>query len=180
MKILLACLLILFLLASSCSRRAAIAPSAEELEAAGFRPIPDSPSVPEIVITEGNGTAHVLSDYQGSVVLLTFWASWCPPCRAEIPSLNRLVHELKENEFVMLAINAGEKPEFVADFIDEYKVEYPVYFDENLEAVQTLGIESLPTSILLDRKGRGIAVITGAVEWDSNEILSLLERLSRK
>lgn len=174
-KIFLFILTLLLLLSCNQTR---MPPTSEQLESLGFRAVSNAPMVPDIQFADMNGQVHSLSAYQGSVLLLNFWASWCPPCRAEIPDLSSLVRRLDAHEFIMLAINAGENKIRVSKFVEEYEVDFPVFLDEASKASEQIGISNLPTSLLLNRKGELIAVANTALDWDSQAMIDMFLRWS--
>ncbi len=95
-----------------------------------------------------------LSDYKGKYVLLNAWATWCPPCRAEMPALNAFYQEHKEKGFEILAINAGETRDEAAHFANSYSLGFKVLLDTDGQVITGLGITAFPTSILLDPEGK--------------------------
>jgi thiol-disulfide isomerase/thioredoxin len=155
-------------------------PDSEILEGLGFTAIRDGSGFPDIAFVDPEGGEHSLSDYRGSVILLNFWATWCPPCRAEIPSMSRLYERLEGGDFVLLALNVRESPGLVASFAEEFGMGFPYALDSEGSAAESVGITSIPTSILIDRDGEAVAVVTGALEWDDEEILAMLEEWSGK
>ena len=111
------------------------------------RPLPDF-NLPDL-----NGRAVRLSDYSGQPVLINFWASWCPPCRAEMPDLEALYTEHQTEGLVILAINSGESQSIAAAFAEEYGLSFPVLLDENAALSDQWMINNLPTTILVGRDG---------------------------
>lgn len=118
-----------------------------------------------------------LSDYRGQVVLINTWASWCPPCRAEMPDLNAFYNQYKDQGFVVLAINGGEAPATARAFTAEYGLDFPVLVDPDYRVMDGLMIDSFPTSIVVDRDGivRGIRMGVHTPETLQNEVLPLIE-----
>lgn len=158
---------------------AAARPGDQTLEALGFRVIPPDAEFPDIQFADIDGGSQKISDYQGSVILLNFWASWCPPCRAEMPAMEKLASELDGNDFVMIPINVQEPVDLVQSFVKEFDIGFPVYMDINADAAKEVGVSGLPTSILIDREGNAIAVVTGAIEWDSLEMIEMMQDWTR-
>ncbi len=169
---------ILFL--AACFNEGSVVPGEEELISLGFRPIENKSQVPDILLADMDGNTQLMSEHRGRVVLLNFWASWCPPCRAEIPDFNILVNKLKGNEFSMIAVSVGEDLQTVTSFVETYNVEFPVFMDESSEIAQEMGVMNLPTTVLIDRYGQGIAFVVGALEWGSDEILQMMEKWTRR
>lgn len=104
-------------------------------------------------LTDINGKTVNLSDFLGQVVLINAWATWCPPCKAEMPYLNAFYQAHQTDGFVILAINAGDPVGVTAAFANEKNLAFPVLLDPDKTLLSSLGINGLPTSILLDRKG---------------------------
>lgn len=100
---------------------------------------------------EGNSIS--LKDYRGQVVLINFWATWCPPCRAEIPDLQSTYLERREDGFVVLGVNVEESRAVVQQFMDEVEMTYPVLLDEGGEVLQTYRANGLPMSVIVDPEG---------------------------
>lgn len=112
-----------------------------------------------------------LSAYTGQRVLVNFWASWCPPCRAELPSLNRARLKLP-NDIAMVAINVGETPEAVRAFLQDYPIDFPVHTDPQGLSFQRWPIKALPTTLLLDPSGKIAMSVVGERAWDENALLA--------
>lgn len=104
-------------------------------------------------LTDLNGQSAKLSDYQGKVVLLNIWATWCPPCRAEMPDLQTFYNTHKDQGFVILAINAGDARPEVQSFASSYQLSFPVLLDTQVDVIKRMGIFNYPTSVLIDRNG---------------------------
>jgi cytochrome c biogenesis protein CcmG/thiol:disulfide interchange protein DsbE len=105
-----------------------------------------------------DGRSVKLSDYRGQVILLNTWASWCPPCRAEMPDLEAYYREHKEDGFVVLAVNDEESASTVANFIQAQGFTFPVLLDPGGKVMSQYGVRGLPTSFFIDRNGmvRGV------------------------
>jgi peroxiredoxin len=100
-----------------------------------------------------DGNEVSLSDYRGSVVLLNFWATWCPPCMAEIPDFEQAYRARQGDGFVVLGINVEEPPELVKPFADELDVTYPLLLDQTGEVMKAYRAPGLPVSLVVDREG---------------------------
>ena len=120
-----------------------------------------------------------LEDYAGKVILLDFWASWCPPCRDEVPDLIRVYNEYQRKGFVILGVAAGDDPSAVREFVKKKGVPYPILFGDETIFEAYRGIYFLPTAFLIDRKGRVREKLVGPKEPEALErkILPLLEAL---
>ena len=110
-------------------------------------------SVGDFSLLDLDGKTVHLSDYKGKTVLINAWATWCPPCRAEMPDLENYYRQQKDNNFVILAINAGDTLEQAQGFARSNNLSFPVLLDPDVEILQALGITGFPTSILIDPDG---------------------------
>lgn len=134
-------------------------------------------------ITEGfrdeHGNAVSLADYEGKVVLLNFWATWCPPCRAEMPGIDRLAGEMNGDDVAVIALSTDRHDVGrILSFFDEINVEnLPVLQDRRGAVARRAGALGLPVTILLDREGREVARLQGEAEWDSDDAKAILNRL---
>ena len=127
---------------------------------------------------DGDGRKLGLADFRGKVVLLNIWATWCAPCRKEMPTLDRLQARLGSPDFevVALSIDRDGQP-VVRRFFDEMNVRtLKVYVDTSTEAMSKLAIVGVPTTLLIDRKGREIARYTGIAKWDQPDVVGAIER----
>lgn len=112
------------------------------------------PAPPFSGIDLQSGQEISLADYRGKVVLVDFWASWCPPCVESLPAYNQMRNEIGTAEFEIIAINVDENTEDGLEFLEKYPVDYPVLADPEGRIGVPYGIRTLPRSFLLDRKGR--------------------------
>lgn len=128
------------------------------------KPLP----APEFKLTDMDDEPHSLSDYRGKVVLLNFWATWCPPCRREMPSMERLHKSMDENEFVVLAVNQMETPDHVFAYAGQLEVDptFTILFDNNSAVSQAYQVTGLPTSYLIDKQGMLRYRAVGGREFD--------------
>jgi thiol-disulfide isomerase/thioredoxin len=142
--------------------------------------------VPDLNFDDGSGQARKLSDFRGKTVLLNLWATWCVPCRKEMPALNELQTKLGSDAFQVIAINIdtrdAEKPKA---FLTEGKLTALDYFtDKSARVFQDLKSVGralgMPTSVLIDPKGCEIATIAGPAEWASGDAVALIEAALKK
>jgi thiol-disulfide isomerase/thioredoxin len=129
-------------------------------------------------LSDVQGTAVRLGDWQGRVVLLNFFATWCPPCREEMPLLEKLYQAYQEQEFIVVGI-AGDVQgkKVVAPFIQEFGVTFPVLLDSKNEVLRQYLVRGLPTTFVLDRQGRIAGKVAGGVDWNSEEAHAMIEQL---
>ena len=142
--------------------------------------IEKSPAPDVSVVSLGNGSTLKLSDLKGKVVLLNFWATWCPPCREEIPSMMKLNKFMAGKPFQMVAISIDEggKPAIEA-FFKETGFSLPTYLDVSGASAKSYGITGVPESFIIDKHGVLVKKIIGGVSWDSPEVVSFLEGLMK-
>lgn len=135
--------------------------------------------VPAVRFTDGEGRDLSLDRFRGKVVLLNLWATWCAPCRREMPALDRLQARLGGDDFevLALAVDRGGAAKVKA-FLDELGIErLGLYVDSTTRALRGLGAYGLPTTLLIDRAGREVMRVIGATEWDGAEIVELVRHL---
>ena len=127
---------------------------------------------PDFVLEDMDGEPHPLRDYRGKVVLINFWATWCPPCRREMPSLENLYQKLRDQPFAILAINQWESPDHVFSYMGDLSVfpTFPILFDRKSEISEAFGVKGLPTSVVVDKQGRVVLRAIGGREFDHPEM----------
>jgi thiol-disulfide isomerase/thioredoxin len=143
----------------------------------------DTPNaLPDFEFADGEGQKRTLVDFRGKVVLLNVWATWCAPCRKEMPTLDRLQAALGGDDFevVPLSIDRGGA-ERVKKFYAEISVQrLAVYVDSSRRANATFDVVGLPVSLLIDRQGRELGRLSGAAEWDAPETVAFLRSIVAK
>jgi len=132
------------------------------------------------VFTDPQGGEHTLADYQGKYVLLNFWATWCTPCRVEMPSLDRLQARLGGDQFEVVPVATSHNPQAAIDrFWTEAEIEnLPVLLDPSRALAADFGALSLPLTIILNPEGREVARLIGDAEWDSDSAIAILSAMS--
>ena len=135
---------------------------------------------PDFTLEDVNGQRHSLSELRGKVVLVNFWATWCPPCRAEMPSMEKLNAMLDGEEFVLLAVNAEEDArDRVREFLQENPHSFPVLLDDQGEVVAKYGVFRFPETFIIRRDGVIAEHVVGAIDWTDPKIVNLLQFLIR-
>ena len=144
--------------------------------AAGFETRAALPA-PELKAHDLTGAPKTLADYRGKVVLLNFWATWCPPCQREMPSLERLRTKMAGRPLEIVAISSAETPDEVNAYLSKMKLGFPVLLDTDSSNTRRWKVFALPTTFVLDAKGRVRHVLTGPAEWDEGEALAVAESM---
>jgi len=134
-------------------------------------------ATPPLALKDLAGNTHKLEDYRGRVVLVNFWASWCPPCRAEMPSMQRLKEKLAGKPFTILAVDMGETPDVVSAYIKTVHTDFTVLLDSDGHALKSWKVFAFPTSYVIDGTGRIRYALFGSTEWDEAETLQKINDL---
>lgn len=150
--------------------------SAEEI----LTPLPNKPEAPEFLLRDMNEKIKELDDYRGKPIIINFWATWCPPCRDELPSMNRAWKKIKDEGIQMLAIDIGEDEEAISSFTKNYPIDFTILLDESSEEISNWSIRGLPTTFVLDPQGHVIYRAVGGREWDNKKILDMVRALKTK
>jgi thiol-disulfide isomerase/thioredoxin len=139
-----------------------------------FRKAPEE--LPEVKFQDANGKERTLADWRGKIVLLNLWATWCLPCRKEMPALDRLQRDLGSDRFEVVALSVDRTGLAGArKFLDETKVEkLALYADGTARMANTLRAAGLPATLLIDREGREIGRLLGPAEWDGEDAKRLI------
>jgi thiol-disulfide isomerase/thioredoxin len=135
--------------------------------------------LPEIQFEGGDGHPQNLTDFRGKVVLLNVWATWCVPCRREMPTLDRLQTELGSTDLqvIPMSINRGGVDAVRKSYAESGIQQLRVFIDVSSKASFALGVVGLPTTIRIDRESREIGRLTGGAEWDSLEMVAFLKSI---
>ncbi len=136
----------------------------------------DAKPVPELSFLDAEGDAVTLEDFRGKVVILNLWATWCAPCRQEMPGLDRLQAALGEDglQVLPLSLDRGEVGQIEAFYDEIGLTTLPIYRDPKAAAGRALGAYGLPTTLVLDREGREVGRLLGPAEWDGEEAMTLI------
>lgn len=144
----------------------------------GLQRLASPRAVPNIAFQDVQGSKHSLAEFRGKSVLLNIWATWCAPCRKEMPTLDRLQSKLGGDHFQVVALSIDrDGVSAVKSFYDEIGIRaLPIYVDPTMAAQAKLGIVGVPTTLFVDREGREIARYTGPAEWDRADIVAMIQR----
>jgi cytochrome c biogenesis protein CcmG/thiol:disulfide interchange protein DsbE len=148
---------------------------------AAIQPSRAGAKAPNFSLEDLRGKKSELKHYKGKVVFLNFWATWCGPCKEEMPSMEELCKQFKDKDFVFLAVSvdyAGVKP--VKEFIEKYRYTFPVLIDPKCEALGLFEVKGIPTTFLIDKKGIIIGRAMGPRDWRKPEVISILNFLIEK
>jgi peroxiredoxin len=126
-------------------------------------PVPVNFAAPELSLNNLRGKTESLTDYRETVVLVNNWATWCPPCKAEMPTLAEYYREHKSEGFIIVAIEAGDPADLVAPFAQSYDLEFPIWLDPDGASLRAFGNGTLPNSYVIDRAGTVRYAWTGEI-----------------
>jgi thiol-disulfide isomerase/thioredoxin len=144
-----------------------------------FTPLEPLAAAPDFTLDDMDDEPFTLSDYRGKVVLINFWATWCPPCRKEMPALEALYKKLGGESFAVLAVNQWEDPDHVFAYTGELNVfpTFPILFDPDSAISEKYRVKGLPTSFLIDKQGRLVYRAVGGRDFDHPEVEKLIRVL---
>lgn len=142
---------------------------------AAERPLP----APAFTLPDLDGKPHALADYRGKVVVLNFWATWCPPCRYEMPAMQRAWEKVRDDGIVFVGVDVGEDADTVFTFLADYPVDFPLLLDQDAKVIEQYPVTGLPTTYVIDPQGRITHRAVGSREWDDAGLLDSLRALRR-
>lgn len=145
----------------------------------GLTALPGHVMAPEFELQDTNGKTHRLSDYRGRTVIINFWTTWCPPCREEIPSMNRVLRLLEQADVAMLGINMGEDDDTIFLFTADYPADFPLLMDRDGAVIADWPVKGLPTTYVVAPDGSLAYRAIGGRNWDEPELLELIRALGR-
>ncbi len=141
----------------------------------GAASIDEKLKAPSFTLKDLNGKDVKLEDHRGKIVFLNFWATWYPPCRAEMPSMEKLYSTFKDKDFTMLAVDLREETKKVRVFQEKFKLNFPILLDSDGRVGLRYGVRSIPTTYLIDREDYVIGGALGARNWASKEAFELID-----
>jgi peroxiredoxin len=130
-----------------------------------------------IILLDINGHQITVSEFKGKIVFLNFWTTWCPECRTEMPSMEKLHRRLKGKDFAMIAIDLQEPVSRVKTFLKKYPLTFTILLDTRGKIARQFGIRAIPTTYILDKNGGIIGKALGSRHWDRKESMTLFEHL---
>jgi cytochrome c biogenesis protein CcmG/thiol:disulfide interchange protein DsbE len=147
----------------------------------GIIPIKNNKKAPNFYLENLSGKKVELNHLKGKVIFLNFWATWCSPCKEEMPSMEYLYQQFKEKDFIFLTISVDyEGKKRIKEFIERERYTFPVLLDPKCETFDLYKVKGIPTTFLVDKKGMMIGKAIGPRDWKSPEVVSLLNRLIGK
>lgn len=149
----------------------------DEKDSGSAVPVKVNFPAPELALKDVTGKTFALNDFQGQVVLVNNWATWCPPCKQEMPAFEEFYTRHKDQGFVLIAVEAGEPADEVAQFVEDYGLTFPVWLDPQNKSIRLFKNYNLPNSYVIDRVGTVRYAWTGSISLDHLEkyIAPLLE-----
>lgn len=152
----------------------------ERMERLGFYVFPVPEPLPPLKVSTLNDKNVGIEVFGGKVTMLNFWATWCPPCRVEMPSMQVLYDKTRDVAFDIMAISVGEQKKTVTDFLAQHPYTYPVFLDPSGSQSAPFAGRGIPTTFILDKQGRAIAGLVGSRSYDGPEVIELFRELAEK
>ncbi len=136
-------------------------------------------TAPDFTLPDMDDVQHTLAAYRGRVVMLNFWATWCPPCRREIPSMESIYQDLRKDGFVVLAVNEFEDVDRVFAFTGQLNVfpSFPILFDSDSKVSEKYGVKGLPTTLLINKRGEVVYRAVGGRDFDHAQVRDIVRGL---
>jgi peroxiredoxin len=132
---------------------------------------------PDFTLKTEDGKPWRLADQRGKVIVLNFWATWCPPCRDEMPSMERARKAVESDGIVIIAVNVGEDADTIFEFTGRYPVSFPLLMDHDASIIKKYKVIGLPTTFVIDPAGYVTHRVVGGREWDDPALLEALRGL---
>ena len=133
-----------------------------------------------IHLEDAYGKAFTKNNYKGQITVINFWATWCPPCVQEIPSLNRLKNKMKGYPFELISINYAEDQKTILEFMKKVNVEFPVLLDKDGTFAKKWNVIAYPSTFVIDKNGVIKYGVNAAIEWDSPELIEKIKSLNKE
>jgi peroxiredoxin len=142
-------------------------------------PVSNQPVAPDFDLKDPQGRPQRLADYRGKPLILNFWATWCPPCREEMPSMQRAHEVVAAEGIAVIAVNVGEDADTIAAFLEDEPVDFPLPMDTDSKVAQHYHMQGLPTTYVIDPQGRLAYRAMGSREWDAPKLLDQVRALKQ-
>ncbi len=148
----------------------------------GLQPLKEGSKVPAFTLRAIDGTSlWSIEDEKGSVVIINFWATWCPPCREEIPSLQKFYRQIRNDRKIrLITVLYRDNPFAALEFMKEMHYDFPVKTDPDLKAAQLFGVTGVPETYIIDSDGTLLQRIIGPFDWDSPDFKEYISRVVNK
>jgi len=143
----------------------------------GVKPVGPGLKAPDFTLRDISGKTVSLKDFKGKLILLNFWATWCTPCRWEMPEMQALYQVYKDQGFVIVAVSLDKEAEAVARFVKEAKLTYPILLDSDFQAARAYRVPGPPTTFLIGPDGEVKGIVLGPKPWGGQEALRLIAQL---
>lgn len=135
---------------------------------------------PDFSLRGEDGKTYTLAQFRGQVVVMNFWATWCPPCREEMPSMERLWQKVRGKGIVLLGVNVGESTDTIFEFTGSYPMSFPIPMDIEGKVIESYPVQGLPTTFIIDPSGKVTHRAIGSREWDSAAMVQMLQQLTKQ
>jgi thiol-disulfide isomerase/thioredoxin len=149
----------------------------EKLAKMGFEIEKNQVTATDFILEGLNNGKFKLSENKDKVIFFNQWATWCPPCKAEMPSIQRLHEKINNSKFKIVAVSLGEKKEKVAAFIRQAGYTFPIFLDPSGTATANYSSGAIPTTYLIGKNGIILGKIVGGAEWDTPQFISIINEL---
>jgi len=143
----------------------------------GVEVFPSTTRQVEVLLQDLNGADVNISDFRGKIVFLNFWATWCPTCVVEMPSMEKLHRKLNDQDFALVTISIQDSAAEVKRFFKQNQLTFTALLDTIGKTIPEFAIRAIPTTLILDKSGRIVGRVMGMREWDSRESIALFEQL---
>ena len=144
-----------------------------------LHPVIATPVAADFNLMDVDGQLHTLSKYRGKIVIVNFWATWCPPCRFELPAMEKVWERLKDKGVVILGINVGEDEDTIFTFTTDYPVTFPLLMDSDSSVTQTYPVIGLPTTYVINPQGKLVYKAIGTRDWNEDALVKKILELQQ-
>ncbi len=150
------------------------------LQAAELKPYTGNQTPPPLILKDLQGKTYNLNDYKGKIVLVQFWATYCGPCRHEMPTMNKMMEKMGAARFKILAVNMGESKADVEKFVSEVKPKFTILLDKSGKSITGWRVFAVPSNFIIDPQGKIRYTLFGGVDWDNKALINKLKALAVK